>query len=768
MRIVKYLLLGVAAILVVVGAALAYIAATFDPNQYKPQIIQAVKDRTQRTLTLAGDIDIAFFPSIGARLGKASLTERGSSREFAQVEAARIAVKLWPLLSREVVVDAIEVKGLRAQLVRYKDGRTNFDDLAGASQPGSPGTKPAEGTPVKIDIGGVEVKNGAIVYLDQQAGAKYELERINLKTGRLTSGVPTDIELRFHGRGHEPPFDLDTELKTRVVFDLEKNALAMRGLDFAARGSAAGITNLTAAARGEIEVRPADKAFAASKLNLTAKGKRDGEDFNAKAEVPQLNVTRDKVAGNRILVEVRQGGGKHKLAAKVEVPTVEGTAQAFTAQQFTAQLDMQDEGASTRVKVSGPITGSTERKRYELPKLVAHVHVNNPKFPKSPIEATVNGALLVDAAKQTSNLTFSTQFDESTINGRAGLAKFTPPAYTFDVNVDRLDLDRYFPKTGGKEPGAGGGGAQGGAARAEQPIDVSALKNLNANGTLRVGSLKLSGVKTSNVRIDVKAAKGRVDFNPIAANLYQGTLAGALTVHAATATPTFAVKQTLSGVNVGPLIQDFADNDMLEGKGNVALDVSAQGNTASALRKALNGTASVRLTDGALKGINIAGSIRSARAKLGALRGEQVQQANRTEKTDFSELSATFAIKNGVAHNNDLAMKSPLLRVGGEGSINLANDTIDYLIKASIVGTSKGQGGRELADLQGVTVPVRVSGPLDEPSYKLDFAAIATDAAKQKLEATVREQLDKRLGGGSKDEKAGGSVRDQLKGLFGR
>lgn len=221
-------------------------------------------------------------------------------------------------------------------------------------------------------------------------------------------------------------------------------------------------------------------------------------------------------------------------------------------------------------------------------------------------------------------------------------------------------------------------------------------------------------------------------------------------------------------MDVGPLVKDLADNDMLEGKGNVSVDLTAQGNTVSALKKALNGTAAMRLTDGALKGINIAGSIRSARARLGALRGEQVQQANKTEKTDFSELNATFAIKNGVAHNNDLSMKSPLLRVGGEGDINIANDTLDYLIKASIVGTSKGQGGRDLADLQGVTVPVRVSGPLDDPSYKLDFAAIATDAAKQKIESTVREQIEKRLDGGAKGGKEGGSLKDQLKGLFGR
>jgi hypothetical protein len=70
-----------------------------------------------------------------------------------------------------------------------------------------------------------------------------------------------------------------------------------------------------------------------------------------------------------------------------------------------------------------------------------------------------------------------------------------------------------------------------------------------------------------------------------------------------------------------------------------------------------------------------------------------------------------------------------------------------------------------------VTVPVRVSGPLAAPSYKLDFGSTVKDAAKQELKSRLLE----RLGGGAAKEsaapegaKSGGSTRDVLKGLFGR
>ncbi|HKA39844.1 MAG TPA: AsmA family protein, partial [Burkholderiales bacterium] len=280
----------------------------------------------------------------------------------------------------------------------------------------------------------------------------------------------------------------------------------------------------------------------------------------------------------------------------------------------------------------------------------------------------------------------------------------------------------------------------------------------------------------SNVSAEMKAKDGHVDLNPLRADFYQGKLASAIAINAAPATPTFAVKHNMSGVSIGTFLKDLANTDMLEGKGDIAADVTTQGDTVSALKKALDGTAALKMADGALKGIDIAGSIRNAKARLGALRGEHDQAADQTQKTDFSELTATFKIAKGVARNNDLSMKSPLLRVGGEGEVNIGEDRLNYLVKASIVGTSKGQGGRDTEELSGVTVPVRVAGPLEKPSYKLDFGKAATESAKQRL----GDELQRRLGGGSKDpaaskdsaapeeKKSGTSTRDQLRDLFKR
>ena len=103
------------------------------------------------------------------------------------------------------------------------------------------------------------------------------------------------------------------------------------------------------------------------------------------------------------------------------------------------------------------------------------------------------------------------------------------------------------------------------------------------------------------------------------------------------------------------------------------------------MKKGLNGAASLNLKDGAVKGINLAKTLRETKA-LFTLRKEAVQQARRTEKTDFSELTASFRIANGVARNDDLGMKSPFIRLGGAGDIGA--ERMDYLAKASGVATA--------------------------------------------------------------------------------
>jgi AsmA protein len=764
-KLVKFVVLPVVVIVVVIAAVIAYVAATFDPNAYKPQIVQAVKDKYQRNLKLAGDIKLAFFPSIGAKVANVSLSERGSDREFAGADELQASVKLMPLLSKHVVVDEIAAKNLRAHLVRHKDGTTNIDDLTGtgtaAPQPEKPKAEAGGAAPVDVDISGVAIQNAALTYVDEASGDRLALSKLDLKTGRIAPNVKSKIDLAVTLQREKPAVSLNTSLKSVFLFDPAQQHFVLEGLDLTAKGSAAGLTDLVAAVKGDIDARLATKEFQIAKVSATVSGKQAGGDLSAKLDMPRVAVTRDKVTGDKVTVEATMNEPKQKLVAKLEVGGLEGNGRDFKAARLNGTVDMQREGATTKAVLDTSLAGSVEAQRFDLPKFTMKVSVNDPKLPKNPVEATLTGSARADLAKQLANIDFATKLDDSNINGKAGVTRFSPLALTFDLAIDQLDADRYMAKDTGGKPGAKPAGdassTQAGKAQNEQPLDLSALKGLDVKGSVRVGSLKVANVRSSQVRLDVRIANGRLDVNPIAANLYQGSLSGALSVQAV-ATPTVAVKQTLTGINVGPLLKDAANFDMLEGRGNVSVDLAGQGATVTAIRKALAGNAAIKLTDGSVKGINIAATIRDAKAKIGSLKGERTQGASATEKTDFSELSGTFNVKNGVAHNNDLDGKSPLLRLGGAGDIDIGNETLDYVLKATVVATAAGQGGKELAELKGVTVPVHLTGSFNAPQYKIDYGSMAADIAKaavgakgDELKARVQDQL-----------------KDRLKGLFGR
>ncbi|MFY9509492.1 MAG: AsmA family protein, partial [Rubrivivax sp.] len=290
----------------------------------------------------------------------------------------------------------------------------------------------------------------------------------------------------------------------------------------------------------------------------------------------------------------------------------------------------------------------------------------------------------------------------------------------------------------------------------ETPLDLSALRDLQASGRLRVGTLQVAQLKLTQLRADLQAGNGQLTLNPLALNLYQGSASGSLQL-AAAAVPRVALKQTLSGVAVGPLLQDLMGKAQLEGRGNVQLDVSTQGSTVTAMKKALAGSARAELQDGMVKGFNIAQTLRNAKARL-AGGGTHAGTASAAESTDFSALSASLRIAGGVARNEDLQLISPLLRVGGGGDIDIGNEQLDYLVKATIVATLQGQGGPELQALRGQTVPVRLQGPFNAIGYSVDFAGMARELAKDKLDGKAEAAKTKAK------EKLG----EKLKGLFGK
>lgn len=744
-KILKYGLLGTGAVAGIAVAGAAYVAATFDPNDYKDQIIQAVKDSKQRDLRLDGKITLSFFPSIGANVGKVSLSEFNSDKQFAAIDSARVSLALLPLFSGQAVVNEVALSGLQATLIKRKDGTTNIDDLLGAKEEKTAEKKTDGKQPIKFDIAAISIEKTSLTYRDEDSGAQYAIKDLNLHTGRIANGVPSKIDLSAAVQANQPKLDIATQLKTTLTFDLDKQQYRLEGLDLQASGAALDISNLKIKAGGDASADLATQEFGAKKFALNATGVKAKDSFEITLDAPALSLTKDKFSGDKLMLNAKLNGAAGNIVAALSLPGLEGNAQSFKSSALTLDLDVKQPEQAFKVKLSSPLSGNFQAKQFDLSNLVVAVNASGDKLPNKSISSEMKGSVQVDAKKETVHANLAGGLLQSQVKARVGVSGFADPAIHFDVDIDQFDADLYMPKKSAGTPKVN---------EPEQPLDLSGLRKLKLDGSLRIGALKVANVKSTNVRLDVKARNGQVNVAPLSANLYQGSMKGSVSVNAQ-ATPSIAVNQMLSGVNVAALTKDAANFDTLEGRGNVGMNLTMQGNTVSAMKKALNGTMSLNLADGAIKGINIAKKLRDAQGMLGkGGASAQTQSANKEEKTDFSELKASFKVNNGIAHNDDLSLKSPLLRVTGNGDINIGNDSMNYVAKATLAKTLEGQGGKDAVG--GITVPVRVSGPFADLKYTLDFGAMVGEAAKQKVEEK-KEEIKTRL----QDQLKGG-----LKGLF--
>jgi AsmA protein len=800
-KTVKYLAIAAGAILGLCIIGVGIIAATFDPNLYKPQLIQLVQEKMHRTLTIPGDISLAFFPKLGADLGKISISERNNTAEFASVESAKLSLSLIPLLSKQFVVDQIHIDGLRANIRRNKDGATNFDDfIAKDTKDGQKDGKDDSGQPVKFNIDSVSINNAYVMYDDQQSQRKIELAKLNMKSGKIASGEPGKFNIDTLLRSSAPEVNASIKLKSDFTFDLEQHRYALRGMNAEVRGNFVGFTDMLVKLSGNADVS-GSKQMALEGIKFSAIGKHAEQNLDTWLEIPKLSVTDAKVTGSKITGSAKLNEGTRSTITTFDVTAFDGSTKAFRVPSILLDTTIKDGKLDARAKLSGELSGDIDKmlftspqitlalsgkqgdtaingtlttplsanmqaKLIELANVVASFALPNPAG--GALAFSTQGNVHADLGKENVAAKLKGKLDESNFDAALGMTTFSSPDYSFRLDIDRLDLDRYKAKPSTKTATATTV-TTAKTAEADKPMDLAALNGLKASGSLRIGALKMANIRTSNVRATLHAADGKLDVNPLAANLYSGNVNGSLSLTAGKPMHV-AVKQNLAGVQVGPLLRDALEREpMIEGKGNVQLDIATSGGGVAQFKKGLNGSAKLALRDGSVKGINLAQTIRSAKSKLnvlGATSGGETQAQTGTgssdEKTDFSELTGSFRIANGVAHNDDLSLKSPLVRAGGNGDINVGEDRLDYLVKATVVPSLKGQGGPELQALSGVTIPVKLTGPYTSISWHVDVAGMAAGLAKQKLDeqkdalkAKAQKQLQDSLGNG-------------LKGLFGR
>ncbi|HZV53490.1 MAG TPA: AsmA family protein, partial [Rhodocyclaceae bacterium] len=222
-------ILGVVA--AVILGLVGYFAATFDSTRLKTELTKAVQEKKQRTLKIDGDLALSFWPNVGVRVGKVSLSEFRSEKEFAAIDSARVSVAVMPLLSKQIVVNTVELDGARATLIKHKDGKLNIDDLLSKDK------SDKASSPVQADIAGIRIGNVQLTWQDEQNGQTSTLSGLDLATGRVTADTGKQayevnaLTLAAKGKAGADSVELRLDMPRLVLAPDEAKTLTIDKID---------------------------------------------------------------------------------------------------------------------------------------------------------------------------------------------------------------------------------------------------------------------------------------------------------------------------------------------------------------------------------------------------------------------------------------------------------------------------------------------------------------------------------------------------------
>lgn len=692
--------------LIVAGAGVGYLILNPPSDLIRQTIADKVKEKTGRDLVVAGQAAFSFYPGLGVSLHDVSLSgPPGSTGKLVKMVALDVNIKTMPLINRQVEIRRLILKQPVFDFRVDKQGKKNWNfaeiaDPVRYAQAGEeqPATDAPADTPASRGI--------------RLPSKLSDIEHLQLDDVRVEDGTFRFTDERT-GKVQQV-----TAANLKVALKSLSNPIVANG-DFAWQGEKIAFDGKLSTAKTLLEERPSKLTFTASNRHLDANYDgavliKDGADFEG---------------------QVTAKSASAKALAKwlgTDLPPVQGFGPLSLTGTF---------------KTNGNVTS-----------------VSNANFGLDG--ATAVGGVTVTTGGVRPHVQANLKLSELDLNkymaGGAPIATTAPEAVPAKKPAAAAPSPAEAPGAAPTEaPAAGdaienllnapGGKVYGATQRAgwsSEAINLALLGVADADAKLQVGRLLFQDIKVGQSALTVALKNKIMKTNFDDVQLYDGHGKGFINVDATDKVAAIGANFALDGVSALPFLKDAANLEWLSGKAKLGVQLAATGASQLQLVESLNGNADFAFANGAIVGFNLPGAIRGiSQGKFSGLKKTPA------EKTDFSELSATFTIANGVAQNQDLSLVSPLLRVSGGGAVQLPPRTVDYTVKPKIVASLEGQQGDK--GLSGLEIPVRISGAWDKPKYEPDLGGVLKDPSKA-VEAV--KELSKQF----KGKNAGEIVNDLL------
>jgi AsmA protein len=165
--------------------------------------------------------------------------------------------------------------------------------------------------------------------------------------------------------------------------------------------------------------------------------------------------------------------------------------------------------------------------------------------------------------------------------------------------------------------------------------------------------------------------------------------------------------------------------------GEVSIQLPVGGGPVS---QRLQGNGKLAARDGELTNVDLIKKIERVTGMIGLSKDE------RREATTFQKMEADFILGGGYAEFTRLYLVNPQMEVSGDGTMTLEQPSLDVAISTALSPQASARAGRGrvttyFKDKRGrIVVPLKVSGPVENPSVDLNAGKIAETGLPQNVE----------------------------------
>lgn len=710
-------------ILVIFSAAgITYLNKVFLPTKIKSLVVDAIKTKTGKDVSLGG-IKFSIFKGLVLR----DLKVYDNKKALLEIKEAACNFLIFPVFRKQLVIPGAVVKDAYIFINRRSDGTFNIADLVSAKDSSK-----------------------------SRAGFNILLRKIRV----------INTSVRFEDHAVSPVFSKDIQIKNAVIYiTLPVNAKFQLVITQPFSVKAGGSYNiLRKSFSGRVDVVNAPlEDFAAYYSFPAVKLSAGSADLTANINLQDKILAAD-IAGNINSLGITAGKAKTKLtfalSAKLSYDTSSGLLAHSARLNITqpAELLLADIGRISNIKVNlileNGVSGSPgETVRADI--INADAHIDKVKLPITGISGSMK---FVPDRLTWSNLSFVCQDTAYKTDG--ALSSFTSPSADLRVSSQDLYLDlrfnlkdkilnvsklyaHYLNSVAASKAVINIDNpedlyARIGAnirlnladlkkilknnAKQLEAVNPRGLANINLRMVGRLGDIKtwlvdagvtspdisLYGLKAQNVFFEYKQSEGLAGVPLLHLSLYGGAIDGALKADVLAQDLPYWLEASMHGVNLQELKLDTAaKKENISGIMQGEIKLNGFGFDAARL----SGAGNVLLTEGRLWELNLFQGF----GKLIFVK----DFANIT----FKEAGADFIIKDKYVTSDNILLKSDLANLSGTCKIGF-DSSIDAIVDVQVLNeTAPTTGGfKDIATAivgeAGRFGTIKITGTLKEPKYK--------------------------------------------------